>query len=146
VVYPQEGAGGLWRATFTEDGVRRFRQAVTEAELAVKLAKVIERGGRQAGKPGTNPGNAASQLTDTTHDYMLAQQGPGRPKTSLCGLSITQLAPSLSLSWRLQVSSSSPIPGLWVNEHDGSYRRHRLFAGLRRMSHERCHTRGRAER
>ena len=43
VVYPPEVAGGLWRAVFTEGGARRFRQGRTEAELAVKLEKVIER-------------------------------------------------------------------------------------------------------
>ena len=43
LVYPPEGAGEPWRATFTENGRRRFRQAMTEAELAVKLEKVTER-------------------------------------------------------------------------------------------------------
>ena len=38
-------AGGL----FTENGRRRFRQAMTEAELAAKLAKVTER--LRAGAP-----------------------------------------------------------------------------------------------
>jgi hypothetical protein len=42
-VYPPEGAGEPWRAVFTEGGRRRFRHAVTEAELAAKLAKVTER-------------------------------------------------------------------------------------------------------
>ena len=50
LVYPPEGAVGVWRATFTENGRRRFRQAVTEAELAVKLEKVTER--LAAGAPG----------------------------------------------------------------------------------------------
>jgi len=35
LVYPPEEAGQPWRATFTENGRRRFRQAMTEAELAV---------------------------------------------------------------------------------------------------------------
>jgi hypothetical protein len=35
--------GAPWRAVFTENGRRRYRQAVTEAELAAKLEKVIER-------------------------------------------------------------------------------------------------------
>ena len=43
LVYPPEEAGEPWRATFTENGRRRFRQAMTEAELAVKLEKVTER-------------------------------------------------------------------------------------------------------
>src|ERR1035441_9809208 len=34
---PPEEAGEPWRAVFTENGRRRFRQAMTEAELAVKL-------------------------------------------------------------------------------------------------------------
>ena len=49
LVYPAEEAGQPWRATFTEDGRRRFRQARTEAELAAKLAKVTER--LRAGAP-----------------------------------------------------------------------------------------------
>jgi integrase len=48
-VYPPEEAGEPWRATFTENGRRRFRQAMTEAELAAKLAKVTER--LRAGAP-----------------------------------------------------------------------------------------------
>jgi hypothetical protein len=43
LVYPPEAAGEPWRATFTENGRRRFRQAMTEAELAAKLEKVTER-------------------------------------------------------------------------------------------------------
>src|SRR5271166_4621132 len=43
LVYPPEEAGEPWRAVFTENGRRRFRQAMTEAELASKLAKVTER-------------------------------------------------------------------------------------------------------
>jgi integrase len=49
LVYPPEEAGEPWRATFTENGRRRFRQAVTEAELAAKLEKVTER--LRAGAP-----------------------------------------------------------------------------------------------
>jgi integrase len=49
LVYPPEAAGEPWRATFTENGRRRFRQAMTEAELAVKLARVTER--LRAGAP-----------------------------------------------------------------------------------------------
>ncbi len=43
LVYPPEEAGEPWRAVFTENGRRRFRQAMTEAELAAKLEKVTER-------------------------------------------------------------------------------------------------------
>ncbi len=49
LVYPPEAAGEPWRAVFTENGRRRFRQAQTEAELAAKLAKVTER--LRAGAP-----------------------------------------------------------------------------------------------
>jgi hypothetical protein len=49
LVYPPEAAGEPWRATFTENGRRRFRQAQTESELAAKLAKVTER--LRAGAP-----------------------------------------------------------------------------------------------
>jgi hypothetical protein len=48
-VYPPEEAGAPWRATFTENGRRRFRQGATEAELAARLEKVTER--LQAGAP-----------------------------------------------------------------------------------------------
>jgi integrase len=43
LVYPPEEAGEPWRAVFTENGRRRYRQAMTEAELAAKLEKVMER-------------------------------------------------------------------------------------------------------
>jgi hypothetical protein len=43
LVYPPEAEGEPWRATFTENGQRRFRQGATEAKLAAKLAKVTER-------------------------------------------------------------------------------------------------------
>jgi len=49
LVYPPEAEGEPWRAVFTENGRRRFRQAMTEAELAAKLAKVTER--LRAGAP-----------------------------------------------------------------------------------------------
>ena len=43
VVYPPEAGGEPWRAVFTENGQRRFRQGATEAKLAAKLEKVRER-------------------------------------------------------------------------------------------------------
>jgi integrase len=43
VVYPPEAGGGSWRAVFTENGQRRYRQAATEAGLAAKLEPVLER-------------------------------------------------------------------------------------------------------
>ena len=43
LAHPPQEAGEPWRAVFTENGRRRFRQAMTEAELAAKLAKVTER-------------------------------------------------------------------------------------------------------
>ena len=42
-VYPPETEGEPWRAVFTENGQRRYRQAATEATLAAKLEKVRER-------------------------------------------------------------------------------------------------------
>jgi integrase len=48
-VYPPEKADEPWRAVFTENGRRRYRQALTEAELAGKLEKVTER--LRAGAP-----------------------------------------------------------------------------------------------
>jgi hypothetical protein len=35
-VYPPQEARAPWRATFTENGRRRFRQGATEAELAAR--------------------------------------------------------------------------------------------------------------
>jgi len=43
LVYPPETDGEPWRAVFTENGQRRFRQGATEAKLAAKLEKVTER-------------------------------------------------------------------------------------------------------
>ena len=43
LVYPPETGGEPWRAVFTENGQRRFRQGATEAKLAAKLEKVAER-------------------------------------------------------------------------------------------------------
>ena len=43
LVYPPETDGEPWRATFTENGQRRFRQGATEAKLAAKLEKVKQR-------------------------------------------------------------------------------------------------------
>ena len=48
-VYPPEVAGEPWRATFTEGGRRRYRQAVSEEKLAARLVKVTER--LRAGAP-----------------------------------------------------------------------------------------------
>jgi len=42
-VYPPEVEGEPWRAVFTENGERRYRQGATEARLAAKLEKVAER-------------------------------------------------------------------------------------------------------
>jgi hypothetical protein len=57
LVYPPEAEGEPWRAVFTENGRRRFRQAMTEAGLAAKLAKVTER--LRAGAPDMErPGSA----------------------------------------------------------------------------------------
>jgi hypothetical protein len=43
LVYPPETDGEPWRATFTENGQRRFRQGAAEARLAAKLEKATER-------------------------------------------------------------------------------------------------------
>lgn len=49
-VYPPQEAGGRWRAVWTEDGRRRYCEAITEEKLAAKLAKVTER--LEADAPG----------------------------------------------------------------------------------------------
>ena len=43
LVYPPEAGGEPWRAVFTENGQRKYRQGATEAKLAAKLEKVAER-------------------------------------------------------------------------------------------------------
>ena len=48
LVYPPGTAGEPWRAVFTENGQRKFRQGATEAKLAAKLEKVRERLGAGA--------------------------------------------------------------------------------------------------
>ncbi len=42
LVYPPEAGGEPWRAVFTENGQRKYRQGATEAKLAAKLEKVAE--------------------------------------------------------------------------------------------------------
>jgi hypothetical protein len=42
-VYRPEADGEPWRAVFTENGQRRYRQGATEEKLAEKLDKVTER-------------------------------------------------------------------------------------------------------
>jgi hypothetical protein len=57
LVYPPEASGEPWRAVFTENGQRRFRQGATEAKLAAKLEKVTERLRADAGnmeRPGAD--------------------------------------------------------------------------------------------
>ena len=43
LVYPPEAGGEPWRAVFTENGQRKYRQGATGAKLAAKLEKVAER-------------------------------------------------------------------------------------------------------
>ena len=57
VVYPPEAEGEPWRATFTENGQRRYRQGATEAKLAAKLERVTERlsaGAANMERPGAD--------------------------------------------------------------------------------------------
>ena len=57
LVYPPEAEGEPWRATFTENGQRRYRQGATEAKLAAKLEKVTERlraGAANMERPGAD--------------------------------------------------------------------------------------------
>jgi integrase len=57
LVYPPETDWGPWRATFTEHGQRKYRQAATEAKLAAKLEKVRERlsaGAANMERPGAD--------------------------------------------------------------------------------------------
>jgi integrase len=42
-IYPPQENGGRWRAVWIEGGRRRYCEAVTEAKLAARLAKITER-------------------------------------------------------------------------------------------------------
>jgi integrase len=56
-VYPDRGERGRWRAVWYEDGQRCQCEAATEAKLAAKLVKVIERleaGAPNMKRPGTD--------------------------------------------------------------------------------------------
>jgi hypothetical protein len=56
-VYPPEVDGEPWRATFVENGRRRYRQAATEETLAAKLETVSERlqaGASNMERPGAD--------------------------------------------------------------------------------------------
>jgi integrase len=57
LVYPPEAGGEPWRAVFTENGQRKFRQGATEAKLAAKLEKVMEQlsaGATNMERPGAD--------------------------------------------------------------------------------------------
>jgi integrase len=57
LVYPPQADGETWRAVFTENGERRYRQGATEAKLAAKLEKVKERlsaGAANMERPGAD--------------------------------------------------------------------------------------------
>jgi len=57
VVYLPEAEGEPWRAVFTENGQRRYRQGATEAKLAAKLEKITERlsaGAANMERPGAD--------------------------------------------------------------------------------------------
>jgi hypothetical protein len=57
LVYPPETDGEPWRAVFTENGQRKYRQGATEAKLAAKLEKVRERlsaGAANMERPGAD--------------------------------------------------------------------------------------------
>ena len=57
LVYPPETNGEPWRAVFTENGQRKYRQGATEAKLAAKLEKVKERlsaGATNMERPGAD--------------------------------------------------------------------------------------------
>lgn len=57
LVYPPGEAGEPWRATFVENGRRRYRQGASEEKLAAKLEQVTERLAAGAGnmeRPGAD--------------------------------------------------------------------------------------------
>jgi hypothetical protein len=63
LVYPTETDGEPWRAVFTENGQRKFRQGATEEKLAAKLENVKERLQADAAnmeRPGADPAEIPS--------------------------------------------------------------------------------------
>jgi hypothetical protein len=57
LVYPPETDGEPWRAVFTENGQRKYRQGATEVKLAAKLEKVKQRlsaGATNMERPGAD--------------------------------------------------------------------------------------------
>ena len=74
-VYPPEAAGEPWRATFTENGRRRYRQGATEEKLAARLDKVRER--LAAGAPNMELAGA-----DLIAYYLSADRLPVRDRWS----------------------------------------------------------------
>ena len=64
LVYPPEADGEPWRATFTENGQRRYRQGATEAKLAAKLEKVRERLAAGAGNMERAGGDLIAHYLD----------------------------------------------------------------------------------
>jgi hypothetical protein len=75
LVYPPETDGEPWRAVFTENGQRKYRQGATEAKLAGKLEKVKER--LQA-----NAANMERPGADLIRHYLDPDRLPGQDRWS----------------------------------------------------------------
>jgi hypothetical protein len=130
LVYPPETGGEPWRAVFTENGQRKYRQGATEAKLAAKLEKVAERLQADAVRPGS-PAACSS-------DVCFRGDFPGSGKSCNKSNTIGADAPGYSAACSL----SGPLPGL-----HGTVRQARASAPLAaapRLSGSRAARAGRA--
>jgi len=86
LVYPPETDGEPWRAVFTENGQRKYRQGATEAKLAAKLEKVRERLQADAANM-ERPGADLQECRDVQRNAVSpAGYLWGRPGTRICGV------------------------------------------------------------
>jgi hypothetical protein len=77
LVYPPETDGEPWRAVFTENGQRKYRQGATEAKLAEK--------------PGSSAPSRRNSMTDTD----LHQPDPGPLRAASEAAELAQAASGL---------------------------------------------------
>jgi hypothetical protein len=75
LVYPPETHGEPWRAVFTENGQRKYRQGATEAKLATKLEKVT-------GRLQSDAANMERSGADLIRHYLDPDRLPARDRWS----------------------------------------------------------------
>jgi hypothetical protein len=121
-VYPPQENGGRWRAVWMEDGRRRYCEAVTEAKLAARLAKITER--LEADAPSMERSGADLIAWYLSPDRLPpTSSGPASTPT-LSGGCASDSCPRSSAAW-LARTSGSPT----CSESSTPPRRHRKAAG-----------------